>query len=80
MTKFIKNKNLSNIVTMHEKLAIESKDIVAMNSNGACLYKLGKFDEAPSLFETILSIEPRNSMAGGNKGWVLYELKRYSEA
>ena len=61
-------------------LAIDPRDVVALNNKGNALIDMGRYEEGATCFGEALSLEPKNATVWTGKGRVLGKLNRHDEA
>ncbi len=65
---------------IHDALALNPKDIHALQLNGDLLDKMGRGEEAIEVYKKVLAVDPENQLALTSLGSVSRELKRDQEA
>lgn len=65
---------------IHDALALDPNDIHALQLNGDLLDKMGRGEEAISVYKKVLAVDPENQLALTSLGSVSRELKRDLEA
>lgn len=75
-TKYMKNKNYKEALTLNEKLNEEDpENIHVLNNLGICYYKLGELRKALNVFQKALEIDENNDKIKKN----LYRIKNHIE-
>jgi len=76
-----KQGNSTNVLTNNNKNTITKANTVNnLINEGISLLIVGKYNEAISLFDKALAVEPTNTLALSNKGTTLVYLHKYNEA
>ena len=68
------------MTALDQALAQDPKNAWALDSKGAALFQLGRFDEAVTALDQALALDPKNAWALASKGEALRMLGRFDEA
>jgi tetratricopeptide (TPR) repeat protein len=76
-----KQESSTSVLTNNNKNTITKANTVNnLINEGISLLIVGKYNEAISLFDKVLAVDPTNTLALSNKGTTLAYLQKYNEA